>query len=42
MDLLILIVLILTGVDPTSDGGASNTTNATDDGGDNVRKSPIG
>jgi hypothetical protein len=42
MDLLILIVLILTGVDPTADGGAPTTTPTTDDGGDNVRKSPIG
>ncbi len=42
MDLLILIVLILTGVDPTAEGGTAPTTPATDDGGDNVRKSPIG
>jgi hypothetical protein len=41
MDLLILIVLILTGVDLTAEGGAP-TTPTTDDGGDNVRKSPIG
>lgn len=42
MDLLILIVLILTGVDPTAGGEASTTAPTTDDGGDNVRKSPIG
>ncbi len=42
MDLLILIVLILTGVDPTAGGEAPPTTPTTDDGGDNVRKQPIG
>jgi hypothetical protein len=42
MDLLILIVLILTGVDPTTEGGTTPTTPTTDEGGDTVRKSPIG
>ena len=42
MDVLILIVLILTGVDPTTDSGTTPTTPMTDDGGDNVRKQPIG
>jgi hypothetical protein len=40
MDLLNLIILILTGIDPAAEDGT--TTPTTDEGGDSVRKSPIG
>jgi hypothetical protein len=42
MDLLILIVLILTGADPTAEGAATPTIPTANEGGDTVRKSPIG
>ena len=40
MDLLIVILLLLTGVDPAA--GAGTTDPTTEDGGETVRKSPIG
>lgn len=40
MDLLLLIILLVTGVDPTPVDGATDTT--TDGEGDGVRKQPIG
>jgi len=40
MKVLILVILVLTGVDPAIDGETSDATR--DEGGDSVGKCPIG